>query len=106
MAANLGLVADAADREAYALAAHRARDRLSERRLSDARRTDEAQNRAGHLFLELADREILDDPVFHFVEIVVIGVEGLPRLRDLDRVGRSVLPRQLHEPIEVRPNNR
>ena len=55
MAADLGFVAHAADREPHELAAHRARDRLSERRLADAGRSDEAQDRSGQLLLELAD---------------------------------------------------
>ena len=46
VAADLGLVADAAEREADELAPHRARDRAPERRLADARRPDEAEDRA------------------------------------------------------------
>ena len=79
MAANLGFVAHAADGEAHELAAHRARDRLAERRLADARRPDEAEDRPGQLFLELADRQILDDPVFDLLEIVVVLVEDRAR---------------------------
>ena len=43
---DLGLVADAADRDAHELAAERLRDRLAERRLADAGRADEAEDRA------------------------------------------------------------
>ena len=42
VAADLGLVAHAAEREAHELAVHRARDRLGERGLADARRAGEA----------------------------------------------------------------
>ena len=51
VAADLGLVADAAERQAVELPSERARDRLSERRLADARRSDEAQDRAASLGL-------------------------------------------------------
>ena len=48
MAADLGLVAHAAERDAHELAARGARDRLAERGLADARRADEAEDRALH----------------------------------------------------------
>ena len=46
MAADLGLVAHAAERDAHELAAERARDRAAERGLAGAGRADEAQDRA------------------------------------------------------------
>ena len=46
VAADLGLVAHAAQRHAHELAAHGARDRAAQRRLADARRPDEAQDRS------------------------------------------------------------
>ena len=46
VAADLRLVADAADGEARELALERARDRLPERRLADAGRADEAEDLA------------------------------------------------------------
>ena len=45
VAADLRLVAHAAERDAHELAVHRARDRLAERRLADAGRADEAEDR-------------------------------------------------------------
>ena len=105
MTADLGLVVNAADREAHELAAHRASDRLAERRLADARRTDEAQDRPGELLLELPDREILDDAVLDLVEIVVILVEDGARRLDVDVIGGLDVPRQRHEPIEIRADH-
>src|SRR5580765_1905678 len=46
MPADLRLVADAAERDADELPVHRPRDRLAERRLADAWRADEAENRS------------------------------------------------------------
>ena len=46
MAPDLGLVPDAADRDADELPVERARDRLAERGLADPRWADEAENRA------------------------------------------------------------
>ena len=45
VAADLGFVAHAAERDPDELAVHRARDRLAERRLADAGRADEAEDR-------------------------------------------------------------
>src|SRR4029077_14523810 len=47
--ADLGLVADAAERHADELAAHRAGDGLADRGPAGARRADEGQDRAGLL---------------------------------------------------------
>ena len=105
VAANLGLVAHAADREAGELASHRSCDRLAERSLADAGRPDEAENRAGQLLFELADGQILDDAVFDLFEIVVIFVEDRARLLDVDVVGRLAVPRQRDQPVEIRAND-
>ena len=75
MAADLGLVAHAAERDAHELALHRPRDRLAERGLADAGRADEAQDRPLHVALELAHGEVLDDALLDLVEVVVILVE-------------------------------
>src|SRR5437868_12018664 len=53
MAADLRLVAHAAERHPYEVATGRARDRLAERGLADAGRADQAQDRALHLFYAL-----------------------------------------------------
>ena len=105
MSANLGFVANAADREAHELAPHRAGDRLSERRLADAGRSDEAEDRPGQFLLELSDGQVLDDAVLDLLEIVVILVEDRARRLDVDVVGRLGVPRQRHEPIEVRADD-
>jgi hypothetical protein len=52
VAADLGLVAHAAGADALELAPERARDRLPERRLADAGRPDEAEDRAARVRLE------------------------------------------------------
>ena len=56
MAANLGLVVHAAERDALELAAQGARDRPAQRGLAHSRRSDEAQDRPLHVRLELRAR--------------------------------------------------
>ena len=91
--ADLGLVADAADRDADELAAERPRDRLAERRLADAGRADEAEDRPREVaLLQLRDREVLDDPLLDLVEVEVVLVEDLARLRRGRGCPRSPCP--------------
>ena len=84
VAADLGLVADAAEGDPDELPAERARDRLAERGLADAGRTGQQDHRAraaaaDHLEPALgaaaADGEVLHDPLLDLVEPVVVGVE-------------------------------
>ena len=100
MAADLRLVADAAERHAHELAVHRTCDRLADRRLPRSGRSDQRQDRAAALVIcdtallaELADGEILDDPLLHVVEARVIGVEHLTGVRGIERVVGALRPR-------------
>jgi hypothetical protein len=64
VAADLGLVAYAARRDALEAPPHRAGDRAPQRGLADARRPDEAQDRgAAAVRLELAHGQELEDAV-------------------------------------------
>ncbi len=101
VAADLGLIVHAAEREAHEVAAGRPRDRFAERGLADAGRPDQAQDRAGQLVGALLDREVFDDPLLDLVETVMIIVENLlgklEVLLDLGALG----PRDRQEPVEV-----
>ena len=79
MTADLGLVANAAERHPHELAIGRARDALAERRLADARRSDEAQDRALELLHALLHREVLEDALLDLLEPVVIFLEHASR---------------------------
>src|SRR6185295_14351340 len=80
VAADLGLVAHAAERDTAELAADRAGDRATERGLADAGGAREAQDRALLVVLQLAHGHVLDDALLHLVEIVVILIETAPNL--------------------------
>ena len=105
MAADLGLVAHAAGADALELAPERARDRLAERRLADARRADEAQDRASRVRLEPAHGEELEDPVLDLLDVVVVGVEHLAGMREVEVVLRRPVPRQRGHPLQVRADH-
>ena len=95
MAANLGLVAHAAERQAHELAAGRARDAAREARLADAGRPDEAQDRALQLLRQRLHREVLEDALFDLLQAVVILVEDLLGFRDVVALLGLVVPRQV-----------
>src|SRR5262249_57373328 len=130
MAANLRLVADPSERHAHELALERARDTLAQAGLSHARRADEAENRlAGgwvaadggrrcgwgrrgdvrparpcgrrSLLAKLLDRQVLQDPVLHLFEVVVILVEDLTRPVDVDGAAGETNPQQIGHPLEI-----
>ena len=101
VAADLGLVADAADRDPLELAPERLGDRAAEAGLADARRADEAEDRPGRVGVELADGEVLEDPVLDLLEVVVVLVEDLPRVGDVEVVLGLLRPGQVDQPLEV-----
>ena len=109
VATDLGLVADAAERDADELAAHGAGHRLAERGLADAGRAGQQDHRAGapaadHLQAALgaagADGEVLDDPLLDLVEAVVVGVQHLAGAGDVVAVVGRARPRQLEHGVE------
>ncbi len=94
MAADLGLVAHAAERHAHELAAGGARDRLAERGLADARRADEAEDRPLQLADQALHRQVLEDALLHLLEPVVVLLEDLLRLLDVELVLGVLVPRE------------
>ena len=101
VAADLGLVAHAAEREAHELAVERLRDALRERRLADAGRAREAQDRPARLRDELAHGEELEDALLDLLEAVVVLVQDLLGALDVLRLARRLLPGHRHEPVDV-----
>ena len=86
VAADLGLVANAADRDALELASQRPGDRAAEARLADPGRADEAEDRPRRVGLQLAHRQVLEDALLDLLEVVVVGVEHLARVGDVEVV--------------------
>src|SRR5213079_659588 len=82
--ADLRLVTDAAEGNADELAAHRLRDRFTQRRLTDTGRTGEGEHGAGAASADRAEAgfgtapahgQVLDDAFLNVVEPGVVGVE-------------------------------
>ena len=108
MAADLRLVADAAERHADELAVERAGDRLADRRLAGAGRPDQGEDRArllvgldAPLLTELAHRDVLDDAVLDVLETGVVGVEHLAAGLRVEPLLGADAPRHGQEPVHV-----
>ena len=111
VAADLGLVAHPAERDADELAAEGVRHRLAERRLADARRPDEGQDgpraapvhrREPALGLQLAHGQVLEDALLHVGQTVVVGLQNPRRLGDVEPVLGLGAPGDLEHGVEPR----
>ena len=105
VAADLGLVAHAAQRHADELAAQRPGDGPAERGLAHAGRPHQAEDRALLVGLQLAHRQVLEDALLHLLEVVVVAVEDVAGLGDVELVLGGDRPGQLHQPLEVGPGD-
>ena len=106
MAADLGLVAHAAQGNAHELAAQGPRDGASERGLADAGRPEEAQDGPAAVLAQLEDRQVVEDAVLDVLEVVVILVQDLARGGQIDGRRLRVFPRQLDHQVEVAAHHR
>ena len=113
MAADLGLVAHAAQRHAHELAARGPGDRLADRGLAGARRPDQRQDGARALVLgdaailpQLAHGQVLGDAVLDVLEAGVVGVQHLARVHRIEPLLGALRPRHREQPVEVGPDHR
>ena len=98
---DLRLVPHTAQADPHELPVHRARDRLAERGLADARRPHEAEDGTLDLVDELLDREVLEDTLLRLLETVVVLVEDLLRLGDVELVLGVLEPGEREDPVDV-----
>ena len=106
MPADLGLVADAAQREPHELAVGGASDGLAQRRLAHAGRSDQAEDGALHVVLQLADRQILENALLHLLEAVVVLLQHALGVLDVEVVLGLLGPGQVGDPLEVGARDR
>ena len=108
MAADLGLVAHAAERHADELAPGGAGDRLADRGLAGAGRADQGEDRTAAPVLldapldaQLLDGEVLDDAVLDVLEAGVVGVQHRAGVDGIELLLGALLPRHGDEPVQV-----
>src|SRR5262245_38789685 len=88
MAADFSLVMNAAQAHADKLSPERARDRFSKRCLADARRSNEAKDRALGILLQFAHGEMFDNTIFDLLQTIVVFIQNLLRLLQIEIVFR------------------
>ena len=108
MAADLGLVADAAQRHAHELASGGPGDRLADRGLAGAGRADQREDGAGlgvgldaALLAQLAHRQVLGDAVLDVLEAGVVGVEHRAGRDRVEALLGALAPGHGDQPVEI-----
>ena len=101
MAPYLGFVVHAAEAQPDELPPGRPGDALPKRGLAHPGRTDEAQDRALAVRIELAHREIFEDAALDLGQAEVVVIENAARLRDVDSVGIETSTTAADQPIQV-----
>ena len=106
MATDLGLITYTTQAGANKLAAQGAGNTAAQARLTHTRRANETEDGAAHLVAgELTHRQVLEDPLLHLLEAVVILVQHLLSLADADLTILLLAPGQVGDPVEVGANN-
>ncbi len=81
-------------------------DRLAQRGLAHARRSDEAQDRPAQLLRPLLHGEILDDPLLDLLQPVMVVVQHLLGAAQVLLDARLHAPRDRQHPLEIVPHHR
>ena len=106
MAADLGLVVHAPQADPDELASERLGDALAQRGLAGARRTRQAEDRALHVFFQLAHRQVLEDSLLDLFEIIMVGIEDFACPPQVEPVAAGLAPGENREPVEIGPDDR
>ena len=106
MSADLGLVPHAAQRHAHEFATRGLGNRAAKRRLADAGRSDEAQDRSGQLVRALLHGQIFKNAFLDLVEPEMIEIEHvLGSLEILAHLG-TLAPWNRQDPVEIIAHHR
>lgn len=103
MASHFSLVADSTQGQANELAAGGARNRLGQRGLPYARRSNEADNRTLCLWCQLPHRQKLEDPLLYLIQSIVVFIQDLLCPGQILDLPALLLPRNSDDPVDVVP---
>src|SRR5437764_13396519 len=92
MTANLRFVTHSAEADSHKLATQRVGDRLTQTGFAYARRPEKTEDRPMSLRIEFSYREILDESLLNFFQIVVIAIKDLLRLIEVEIVLAQFVP--------------
>src|ERR1700676_1379092 len=80
-------------------------DRLAQRRLADARRSDETQDLCLRVRIQLQYSEMLENPLFHVLQAEMVLIQLLPGAWDVKRILAALPPRQLQHVVQIGPDD-
>ncbi len=106
VAADFRLVPHAAERHAHEVPPRRPGDRLAQRGLADAGRSDQAQDRPAHLGRARLHRQVLDDPLLDLLQAIVVGFQHLLGRDHVVADLAALLPGDRQHPVEVVAHHR
>ena len=101
VAPDLGLVPDAAEREADEFPAGGPGDGLASELLPDAGRADQAEDDALGVLDELADGEVFEDALLDLLQAVMVLVQDALGVLEIPLLARFLHPGQGDQPVEV-----
>ena len=105
MAADVGLVTDAAQRQTGALTVHGTGHGQGHGGLAHAGRADKAEDLALGVRVQLADGDKLQNALLHLVQSVVVLVQNFTGLGHIRPVAGGLVPRQLQADIQIVADN-
>src|SRR5206468_4622229 len=98
-------IAHPAETDPDKFATERVGNRLAEARLADAGRAEKTEDRPVPLRVQFAHRQIFDQPLFYFFEIVMIAIEDLLCLIEIEIVLAQFIPGQIGNDLDVTDND-
>ena len=101
MAADIRLVAHAAQADTHILALQGTGDAAADAGLAGAGGPDKEQNGAGLFALEIHDGNLFHDPALDLLQAVMVLFQHLARLIQVDDLGLGLLPVQRGDKVEV-----
>ena len=105
MAAQFRFIMHAAQAEAFEGPSHGSGNRLAQAGLADARRSDQAEDGRLSRGIQFQHGQMLDDPLLHFFNAVVILLKHLTHLAQLQTVFRGLLPWEFKHQFEIGPED-
>src|SRR6516162_1348002 len=101
MAANFRFIVHTAQGQTHELASQGAGNRFAQRRLAHTWRSNKTEDRSFHAGFQTPNREIVEDSVLDLLEVIMVSLENLLRLRDIHFDARRLLPWQNRQPLNI-----
>ena len=105
MTSNLRFIAHTAQRNPTELSTQSSRNRTAQRGLSGSGRTHKAENRPLEIPFQGKDCDVLDNPILHLLQAIVIFVQDSSSLLDIQAIFGDFGPRQFCHPLKVVPDD-